>query len=90
MNGGNGLLGKSNILLEVGCLTSTLHGAGDAVKNFTIPNMEDCVLYALRLSAVEVGGMKTHSGRPVVKRPDAERNSVAARKNNVVKAQGES
>jgi hypothetical protein len=83
-------LGKSNVLLEVGCLNTTLHDARDAVKNFTIQNMEDCVLYALRLSAVEVGGMKTHSGRPVVKRPDAERNSGAARNSNVVKVQGES
>lgn len=82
-------LGKSNALLEAGCLNTMIHDARDAVKNFTIPNMEDCVLYALTLSAVEVWGMKTHSGRPVLKRQYVERNSGAARKNNVVKVQGE-
>ena len=66
-----------------------IHDARDAVRSFTIQNMEDCVLYALTLSVVEVGDMETRSGRPVLKRPDAERNSGAARKNNVVKVQGE-
>jgi hypothetical protein len=82
-------LGKSNVLLEVGCLNTTLHDARDAVKSFTIQNMEDCVLYALTLSVVEVGDMETRSGRPVLKRQYVEGNSVAARKNNVVKVQGE-